>query len=169
LVAVRAGDPASAFVLERDFRPTHRLSAHFTGPRPMRPRAAFLPIHERVKRLLTIRAAEWRTGRATQEWWPIWGSLMRHIHLADGLRLRFPGRNEDFDQGVEIGMLALLMDMGEREFRRWISIGNLDQARALAKQLGYYVIESSSDGESTELVFRFGQARPQLRLVHSAR
>ena len=93
---------------------------------------------------------------------------MRHIHLADGLRLRFPGRNEDFDQGVEIGMLALLMDMGEREFRRWISIGNLDQARALAKQLGYYVIESSSDGvDGTRLPFRAG--RPQLRLVHSAR
>ena len=94
---------------------------------------------------------------------------MRHIHLADGLRLRFPGRNEDFDQGVEIGMLALLMDMGEREFRRWISTANLDQARALAKQLGYHVVESGSDGEWTELVFRFGQARPQLRLVHSAR
>jgi hypothetical protein len=93
---------------------------------------------------------------------------MRHIHLADGLRLRFPGRSEDFDQGVEIGMLAVLMDMGAREFSRWISAANLDQARALAKQLGYHVVEGNSDGEWTELVFRFGTARPQLKLVHSA-
>jgi hypothetical protein len=93
---------------------------------------------------------------------------MRHIHLADGLRLRFPGRSEEFDQGVEIGMLAVLMDTGAREFRRWIATANLDQARALAKQLGYHVVEGSGDGEWTELVFRFGSARPQLKLVHSA-
>lgn len=93
---------------------------------------------------------------------------MRHIHLADGVRLRFPGRDENFDQGVEIGMLAVLMDLGEREFRRWISAANLDQARALAKQFGYQVVEGNGDDEWTELVFRVGQARPQLKLVHSA-
>jgi len=93
---------------------------------------------------------------------------MRHIHLTDGLRLRFPGRDEEFDQGVEIGMLAVLMDLGTREFTRWISSDNLEQARALAKQLGYHVVEGTSDTEWTELVFRTGSARPQLRLVHSA-
>ncbi|MDQ4136877.1 MAG: hypothetical protein M3158_11885 [Pseudomonadota bacterium] len=93
---------------------------------------------------------------------------MRHIHLADGLRLRFPGRSEEFDQGVEIGMLAVLMDLGTREFTRWISAENLDQARALAKQLGYHVVEGTADGEWVELVFRTGSVRPQLRLVHSA-
>ena len=92
---------------------------------------------------------------------------MRHINLTDGLRLRFPGRNEEFDQGVEIGMLAVLMDLGTREFTRWISTDNLDQARALAKQLGYHVVEGSADAEWIELVFRSGSARPQLRLVHS--
>jgi hypothetical protein len=93
---------------------------------------------------------------------------MRHIHLADGLRLRFPGRAEEFDHGVEIGMLAVLMDLGTREFTRWISTENLDQVRALAKQLGYHVVEGTSDGEWIELVLRSGSARPQLRLVHSA-
>ncbi|HEY8382883.1 MAG TPA: hypothetical protein VIL09_12120 [Microvirga sp.] len=93
---------------------------------------------------------------------------MRHIHLADGVRLRFPGRDEDFNQGVEIGMLAVLMDQGEREFRRWISTTNLDQVRALAKQLGYNVVEGNGDEEWVELSFRYGQARPQLKLVHSA-
>jgi hypothetical protein len=93
---------------------------------------------------------------------------MRHIHLAEGLRLRFPGRDENFDQGVEVGMLAVLMDMGTREFRRWISSANLDQVRALAKQLGYHVVEGEGGDGWTELVFRSGQARPQLKLVHSA-
>ena len=58
---------------------------------------------------------------------------MRHIHLDDGLRLRFPARSEDFDQGVEIGMVAVLMDQGMREFSRWISRGNLGQIEAIAK------------------------------------
>jgi hypothetical protein len=93
---------------------------------------------------------------------------MRHIHLAEGLRLRFPGRNEDFDQGVEIGMLAVLMDLGQREFCRWISAENRNQARALAEQLGYHVIEGTSDADWIEITFRSGPARPQLRLVHSA-
>lgn len=93
---------------------------------------------------------------------------MRHIHLAEGLRLRFPGRDENFDQGVEIGMLAVLMDMGTREFTRWISSANLDQARALAKQLGYHAVEGAGGDGWTELVFRSGRARPQLKLVHSA-
>jgi hypothetical protein len=94
---------------------------------------------------------------------------MRHIHLADGLRLRFPGRNEDFDEGVEIGMLAALMDGGTREVRRRISTANLDQARSLAKQLGYHVVDCDGDRDWTELVFRCGPARPQLTLVHSKR
>jgi hypothetical protein len=93
---------------------------------------------------------------------------MRHIHLADGLRLRFPGRSEDFDQGVEIGMLAVAMDSGEREFSRWVSARNIDQVRALAKQFGYTVVEGHGDQDWIELQFRFGKARPQLKLVHSA-
>jgi hypothetical protein len=94
--------------------------------------------------------------------------MMRHINLADGLRLRFPGRSEDFDQGVEIGMLAVLMDLGQREFTRWISRASLDQARVLAKQLGYHIVEGNGDEAWAELTFRNGPARPQLKLVHSA-
>ena len=93
---------------------------------------------------------------------------MRHIHLDDGLRLRFPARSEDFDQGVEIGMLAVLMDQGAREFTRWISRTNLDQARAIAKQLGYHVVEGDGGSDWVSLCFRQGHAKPALRLVHSA-
>jgi hypothetical protein len=95
---------------------------------------------------------------------------MRHIHLDDGLRLRFPARSEDFDQGVEIGMVAVLMDQGMREFSRWISRGNLGQIEAIAKQMGYHTVEGSGDEEWVDLTFRHGLAKskPSLRLVHSA-
>ena len=95
---------------------------------------------------------------------------MRHIHLDDCLRLRFPARSEDFDQGVEIGMIAVLMDQGIREFSRWISRGNLGQVEAIAKQMGYHTVEGNGDAEWVDLTFRHGvaKAQPKLRLVHSA-
>ena len=92
---------------------------------------------------------------------------MRHIHLAEGLRLRFPERSEEFDQGVEVGVAAALMESELREFARWISAPNLEQVREVAERLGYRLIEGASDGEWTHATFRFGQARPQFRLVHS--
>ncbi|WP_201840817.1 hypothetical protein [Microvirga zambiensis] len=95
---------------------------------------------------------------------------MRHIHLDDGLRLRFPGRSEDFDQGVEIGMIAVLMDQGLPEFSRWIARSNLSQVQAIAKQMGYRVEQDDGDEEWVEITFVYGtvKAKPKLRLVHSA-
>ena len=95
---------------------------------------------------------------------------MRHIHLDDGLRLRFPGRSEDFDQGVEIGMIAVLMDQGSPEFSRWIARSNLSQVQAIAKQMGYRIEEGSGDEEWVDVAFLHGtvKAKPKLRLVHSA-
>lgn len=95
---------------------------------------------------------------------------MRHIHLDDGLRLRFPGRSEDFDQGVEIGMIAVLMDQGLPEFSRWIARSNLSQVQAIAKQMGYRVEQDDGDEEWVEVAFVYGtvKAKPKLRLVHSA-
>jgi hypothetical protein len=94
---------------------------------------------------------------------------MRHIHLDDGLRLRFPGRSEEFDQGVEIGMVAVLMDQGITEFSRWISRSNLGQIEAIAKQMGYRTEQGEGNEEWVDVTFLYGLAKPkpQLRLVHS--
>ncbi|EIM26141.1 hypothetical protein [Microvirga lotononidis] len=94
---------------------------------------------------------------------------MRHIHLDDGLRLRFPGRTEDFDQGVEIGMIAVLMDQGLGEFSRWIARSNLSQVEAIAKQMGYRIEDNGGDEEWADIAFLYGttKAKPKLRLVHS--
>lgn len=93
---------------------------------------------------------------------------MRHIDVADGLRLRFPSRDEEFDQGVEIGVIAALMSLELRDFSRWISVASVAQARSLAEKLGYRVIEGGSDAEWAQVTFQFGRARPGLKLVHSS-
>jgi hypothetical protein len=93
---------------------------------------------------------------------------MRQIHLTEGTRVRFPGRTEEFDQGVEIGILAVLMDFGTPEITRPIASTNLEQARALADKLGYRLVEGAATGGQTTVILRRAQARPVLKLVHSA-
>ena len=56
---------------------------------------------------------------------------MRHLYVQPDLRVRFPGRSEEFNQGVEIGMVALLMSMGQPNFVRWLSAESVDQARQI--------------------------------------
>lgn len=92
---------------------------------------------------------------------------MRTINLADGLRLRFPGRGEDFDEGVEVGMIAALMSLGLHEFTRSLTPLALDQAREVAPKLGYHIAEECHEDGSVSVRFRFGVARPRLQLVHS--
>jgi hypothetical protein len=92
---------------------------------------------------------------------------MRHIHITDGLRLRFPARGEDFDLGVEIGMVAALMEAPLREFTRRISAANLEQARALAEKMGFRLSSGPVEAGWIDVTFRYGRARPSLRLVHS--
>ncbi len=92
---------------------------------------------------------------------------MHHIHLAEGVRLRFPARSVDFDQGVEIGMLAVLMSQDSTEFVRRISSANMGQARALAEQFGYRMVEGAAEDDWVDLTFYSRTARPRLRIVHS--
>ena len=93
---------------------------------------------------------------------------MRQIHLTEGTKVRFPGRTEEFDQGVEIGILAVLMDFGMPEITRAIARTNLEQARALADKLGYRLLEGAATDGLTTVVLRRAQVRPALKLVHSA-
>jgi hypothetical protein len=93
---------------------------------------------------------------------------MRQIHLTEGTKVRFPGRTEEFDQGVEIGILAVLMDFGTPEITRAIATTNLEQARALADKLGYRVLEGVASDGLTTIILRRAQVKPALKLVHSA-
>jgi riboflavin synthase alpha subunit len=92
---------------------------------------------------------------------------MREIHVEDGLCLRFPGRDEDFNEGVEIGIVAVLMGAGESGFTRCLATANLEQARSVAEKMGYHLVTGRCDGLSTLVTFRAGPPRPKLALVHS--
>src|SRR3712207_4563291 len=69
------------------------------------------------------------------------GKDVRRIHVENGLSLRFPHRDEEFDEGVEIGILAVLMSSGARGFTHWVSTANVEQVRALAEGMGYRLTE----------------------------
>ena len=75
---------------------------------------------------------------------------MRRIHVEHGLSLRFTGRDEEFNEGVEIGILVGLMSSGLRGFTHWISPANVEQARALAEKMSYRLTEGQTAGELTE-------------------
>lgn len=90
---------------------------------------------------------------------------MRHIYVDNDFRLRFPGRCETFDQGVEIGLLIATMDTKVAQFSRCISSENRDQAEALATALGYHALTGHVHERWTVMTFKLGAKRPKLRLV----
>lgn len=93
---------------------------------------------------------------------------MQLVHLSGSKRLRFTARGEEFGHGVEVGIVAALMDMSLHAFTRTLSTKNLDQVRALADKMGYRIEEAALDDGWTEVTFRIGLApRQHLSLVHS--
>lgn len=93
---------------------------------------------------------------------------MRHIHIEPDLRLRFPGRGEAFNEGVEVGLLAASMAAKLSAFTMRLAGGTLDQARALAATMNYRVHVVQADETWAEVMFLTGSRRPRLRLVETA-
>ena len=91
---------------------------------------------------------------------------MRHIHVVPGLRLRFTGRDEAFNEGVEIGLLAARLASGIAEFTMTLAASTLDQARMLATNMGYRLHVTMNDDGAVEVMFFTGSRRPRLQLVH---
>ncbi len=90
---------------------------------------------------------------------------MRHIDVVPGLRLRFAHRDEAFDEGVEIGLLAASMAAGVAEFTTTMASNTLEQARALAAGLGYRLHVVATADDRVEVMVLTGRRRPKLRLV----
>ena len=90
---------------------------------------------------------------------------MRHIHVVPGLRLRFAGRDETFNEGVEIGLLAAQLASGIAEFTMTLAASTLDQARMLATQMGYRLHVTAMDDDAVTVMFLTGRRRPKLQLV----
>ena len=92
---------------------------------------------------------------------------MRHIHLEEGLRIRFPARSDEFALGVEVGAVAAAMALATRDFGRRIAFANLEQIRDLAAGFGYRLTVDAVDETWCDVSFMTGRLRPALTLVHS--
>ncbi|KQT52063.1 hypothetical protein ASG43_20460 [Aureimonas sp. Leaf454] len=90
---------------------------------------------------------------------------MRRIEVAEELKVRFPARSAEFDDGFEVGMMALLMSRKEAEFTRSVSTRIVDQCVELAGKLGYHLGEREDGADNVRLTFRTRRAKPKLRLV----
>ena len=90
---------------------------------------------------------------------------MRHIELEEHLRVRFPTRSEEFNQGVEVGVVAAMMTAGTPSFCRWLSRNATSQVEELARRLGYRITEQQRKGDRAEIAFHATFVRPALRVV----
>ena len=92
---------------------------------------------------------------------------MRHIHVSEGLRLRFPRRGKDFHAGVETGIAAHLMALGQASFVHKISAENLEQLRELASAMQYRLVVLGGDAESLEVGFNHTRVRPRFSIINN--
>jgi hypothetical protein len=91
---------------------------------------------------------------------------MRTIYLDDEVRIRFPNQGAEFDEGVEVGMIAAMMVAGEPKISRWVSQGAIVQLRELAPKLRYRLtVDPHQTGELAKVLLTSAKMRPQLRLV----
>jgi hypothetical protein len=90
---------------------------------------------------------------------------MRTIYLEPELRVRFPERSADFDEGVEIGAAAALMALGEPTIERWLAPASVEQFRALAARFDYRVAVEPPEAGLQRAMAYSPAARPRLRLV----
>ncbi len=90
---------------------------------------------------------------------------MRQIELEDELRVRFPARSEDFNEGVEVGVAAAMMAAGTPWFSRSLSGNALAQVDALARKLRYRLTAGQREGDRIEVFFETTASKPALRVV----
>jgi hypothetical protein len=89
---------------------------------------------------------------------------MKAIYVQDGLSVTFPGRDEEFDEGVEIGIAVALMAAGH-DFTMWMSDAALEQAEALAEKMNFHLVIRRAPEGNAQVAFRVGRPRPTLVLV----
>ena len=93
------------------------------------------------------------------------GEGLRKIWLDDDCSLRFPGRDAEFCDGVELGILAVLMDQRCPVIERSISPGNVEAAQALARRFGYFARAVPAAEGLSRLTLEITRRRPALRVV----
>jgi hypothetical protein len=87
------------------------------------------------------------------------------IEVEDRLRIRFPGREAAFVEGVEIGLVLADLAQGYPDIVRKFRPGSVVQVQELARHFGYRCLTLSQDRRSTTIRLLGRQIRPKLRVV----
>jgi hypothetical protein len=91
---------------------------------------------------------------------------MRTIYVEEGLSITFPGRDQEFDQGVEIGLSIALMATCQH-FTTWFSNETIEQAKEVAEKMNFHLMVLQTLHDSTQVAFRVGARPSYLTLVAS--
>jgi hypothetical protein len=90
---------------------------------------------------------------------------MRKIEIFDDVRLRFPGRDADFDLGVEIGAVSVLMAQGQSLIQRDLSDAAVEQLRPIADSFNYALVATGAACGMSHVSLSPKSRRPLLRIV----
>ncbi|KQS85008.1 MULTISPECIES: hypothetical protein [unclassified Rhizobium] len=90
---------------------------------------------------------------------------MRKIEIIDDVRMRFPGRETEFDIGVEVGAMSVLIAQGTPIIERQMSKDALEQLRPIAERFRYVINATEAEGGLTSVYLSRWPKRPQLRVV----
>jgi hypothetical protein len=93
---------------------------------------------------------------------------MRQIYVEDGLTISFPGRDEEFDQGVEMGIAIALMAAGQ-SFTTWLSNATIEQAEEVAHKMNFHLESLQTCAKASHVAFRIGRKRPRLTILAGSR
>lgn len=73
---------------------------------------------------------------------------MRRIEIIEDVRLRFPQRDGEFNVGIEVGAVSVLLAQGVPVIQRELSHDATNQLRPIAEKFGYLVVATDADVES---------------------
>jgi hypothetical protein len=90
---------------------------------------------------------------------------MRKIEILDDVHLRFPGRDTEFDLGVEVGAASVLMAQGLPLIQREFSVAATEQLRPIAERFRYALVASPTESGSMSVSLIHWSRRPLLRVV----
>lgn len=90
---------------------------------------------------------------------------MRKIEILDDVRLRFPGRDAEFDIGLEIGAVSVLMAQSHPLIQRELSADAAEQLRPIAERFRYALISSDVGGGMKAVSLVHWLRKPLLRVV----
>lgn len=91
---------------------------------------------------------------------------MRRLEILDDVYLKFPGRGTEFDLGIEVGAMAVLMAQGEAMLCRRFTPDGVEQLRPIAERFGYSLIATLAEDGMVDISLihrRYG--RPKLHVV----